>query len=946
MTGKQIIKKSITALLWMESILLLFPKTGFAQQPAELHAIKLDHLAITALGDHTDQWYPLAQTLPLVDFELDGAKYSTISLAAGWRQKLAIDFEPDKNFSPGFKGTVTFKNISPDTLSISNVVPLGGSPGKVFITSLGNNPMSRAYLFLPNRRPVNIIVPDNAWELGFSESRVKDSLFVCALARRDGKHLEKGALHRFETLLYPGGKISYDLYADFYTGPWQQGLREIFQQRYLYDVKDFNDSIFQRKDLQWIRKAYIIHLLMAWDHQFYDDRDQQYHLTSFLKKGIPLYGGDDVVGIWPTWPSLGVDQRNQFDLFRDLPGGIAKIRSVADSCHQLGCNFFICYNPWDESTRREGQLSGLADIIRQTNADGVVLDTRGASSHELQAAADSVKKGTIMYPEGMAVPKDMQGVVAGRVHNNLYYPPMLNLNKFIKPEFAIFRVTEVYKEPIRREFSLAFFNGYGTEINMFSPGIPENLNEEYRYLGKTTRILRENNLNFISEGYTPLISTDRDSIWVNEWPLSSKTVYTIYSIISGGYKGFLFEAKSRPGTHFVDLWRHEEIPTSAKTGASRVLVQTDAFNASWLGTNNEGAVDCIAQFPLLLLTSLTGDRLTVYTPEGMEVHIWAGNPSYGKKPVVIRPGENTLRLSEAFAGYEGKFVIQLFKEGELMDERVYEIAPGTALLASKEDITTPVARPPRDMVRIPAGSFTFHTTHGDDFISYPAFNEDSIYTMRAFYMDKFPVTNQQFKAFIDATNYRPRDTANFLKDWVHGAIPPGEEQFPVVYVSYEDARAYAKWAGKRLPTEVEWQYGAQTPGMSEWPWKQKKPVRWSTQVVTNTLIVKRPEGIDPRYCNLGNGQLYPVGKYKRGANPYGLEDLVGCVWQLTNDIYQDGSYRYIIMKGGSYFNPSSSWWYVQGGPRPLTYRQFLLRVSPGFERNATVGFRCVKDAPY
>ena len=50
------------------------------------------------------------------------------------------------------------------------------------------------------------------------------------------------------------------------------------------------------------------------------------------------------------------------------------------------------------------------------------------------------------------------------------------------------------------------------------------------------------------------------------------------------------------------------------------------------------------------------------------------------------------------------------------------------------------------------------------------------------------------------------------------------------------------------------------------------------------------------------------------------------------------------MKGGSYFYPSSSWRYVQGGPRPLTYRQYLLRVSPDFERNARVGFRCVKDA--
>jgi formylglycine-generating enzyme required for sulfatase activity len=72
-------------------------------------------------------------------------------------------------------------------------------------------------------------------------------------------------------------------------------------------------------------------------------------------------------------------------------------------------------------------------------------------------------------------------------------------------------------------------------------------------------------------------------------------------------------------------------------------------------------------------------------------------------------------------------------------------------------------------------------------------------------------------------------------------------------------------------------------------------------------------------------------------------DLVGSVWQLTNDVYFSGSYEYILMKGGSYYKPSSSWWYVQGGPRELTYRQQLLRVSQGFERNSTVGFRCVKD---
>jgi formylglycine-generating enzyme required for sulfatase activity len=210
-------------------------------------------------------------------------------------------------------------------------------------------------------------------------------------------------------------------------------------------------------------------------------------------------------------------------------------------------------------------------------------------------------------------------------------------------------------------------------------------------------------------------------------------------------------------------------------------------------------------------------------------------------------------------------------------------------------------------------------------------------------MDKFPVTNRQFSIFLKATGYQPSDTSRFLIQWHKGSITPGEEDFPVVNVSWEDAKAYAVWAGKRLPTEVEWQYAAQTPAMNEWPWKQKKPVKRVEQVITGTLTVSNLEGIDPSLCNLGDGKLYPVGKYRKGANPYGLQDLVGCVWQMTNDVYSSGSYTYIIMKGGSYFRPSSSWWYVQGGPRELTYRQQLLRVSQGFERNATVGFRCVKD---
>src|SRR6202008_968381 len=133
--------------------------------------------------------------------------------------------------------------------------------------------------------------------------------------------------------------------------------------------------------------------------------------------------------------------------------------------------------------------------------------------------------------------------------------------------------------------------------------------------------------------------------------------------------------------------------------------------------------------------------------------------------------------------------------------------------------------------------------------------------------------------------------------WNSMNIPAGMEEFPVVYVSYEDAQAYAKWAGKRLPAEAEWQYAAQTQALNAWPWKQVKPVTRKEQVVTETLTVTAIDGIDPKHANLGDGKLYKVGSYPKGANPLGLQDLSGCVWQLTNDVYESGSYRYIIMKG-------------------------------------------------
>jgi formylglycine-generating enzyme required for sulfatase activity len=190
-------------------------------------------------------------------------------------------------------------------------------------------------------------------------------------------------------------------------------------------------------------------------------------------------------------------------------------------------------------------------------------------------------------------------------------------------------------------------------------------------------------------------------------------------------------------------------------------------------------------------------------------------------------------------------------------------------------------------------------------------------------MDQYPVTNEQFFRFVKASGYKPKDSTGFLRHWVNGRPRRGEERHPVVFVSLEDSRSYARWSGKRLPTEVEWQYAAQGGDGRKYPWGDQ---------------------FDSTRCNSSLGHTTAVDEFPSGKSPFDVMDLVGNVWQHTNDVYDNGSYFFGMIRGGSYYNPRGSVWYVQGGPQPVDNPQILLMVSSALDRNATVGFRCVKDA--
>lgn len=840
-------------------------------------------------------------------FYIDTTLYGTIVL--------------DSLFTQGTKFQVSISNNTYDTISIENFVPFGQTDKNIYITSDGPWSLAKAKLFLPGKEPLGVILPDNAWEMGYGSYQVDDNLSICAIARRTA--VINGTKKRYESFIYPGGSVKYDMYIEEFTGEWQNGLKKMFQEKYLFDLETFNDTLYNREDLSWIRNAYLMVLQFAWDHKFYDQLSNGYHFEEFIHEGENLFGGYDVFGIWPTWPTLGVDQRNQWDLYRDLPGGLKKLRELSHYAKNNGTRFFISYNPWDQNTREENPYDGLAKLIKETDADGVVIDTRGSSSYELQHTADSIKPGVIMYSEGMAIPADMPGIVSGRVHDAIYMSPPLNLNKLIKPDFAIFRVCQLNEGRLHREVAISLFNGYGIELNTFVPGKPDWMQEELKYLGKTIKILRENSTTFTSYQWTPLIPTLKDKIWVNEFPTKSKTLYTVFSLIPEGFTGPLFEAENNNTYHYVSLWHHKELTPVNKGDKAFIPCLTLPFDKSYLDTRREANVDCIAKFKKTLVVNKVNDSVFIDSKSGDSILVWAGDPTYSDNPESYSEWPFSINLYKFFDRHASKFVIQLFEKNEIIDERIIHIDPNKPRLISNLIKTTPALSTPDGMVEIPEADFIQVVRIERSFIPYPEYDTLTPVHIKQFYIDKYPVTNNQFYDFLESTGYQPADQTNFIKHWENGKYPRKLKNYPVVYISYEDAQAYAKWAGKRLPAEVEWQYSAQGLDGRIYPWGNK---------------------MEENRCNTGRDKLTSVIEYPEGASPFGTLDMVGNIWQLTNDVYDNGSYYFVIMRGGSYYNPTASWWYVKGGPQPLNNSQMLLLVSPGFERNATVGFRCVKDA--
>lgn len=163
---------------------------------------------------------------------------------------------------------------------------------------------------------------------------------------------------------------------------------------------EYDGSAYDRTELAWTRRCFSIALVWLWDEMLYDHAAGLFTPERFCDESEREFGGFDGVVIWHAYPVIGIDERNQFDFYRDVPG----IRELVAAFHERDVRVFVDYNPWDVGTRREDvdDAAAVARLVRWLDADGVFLDTMKEALPGLRAAVDGARPGVAF--EGESTP--------------------------------------------------------------------------------------------------------------------------------------------------------------------------------------------------------------------------------------------------------------------------------------------------------------------------------------------------------------------------------------------------------------------------------------------------------------------------------------------------------------------------------------------------------------
>jgi iron(II)-dependent oxidoreductase len=680
----------------------------------------------------------------------------------------------------------------------------------------------------------------------------------------------------------------------FFPGPadpadpsWLPGMKAWRQERRRQLRMDESD--YTNADLAWTQRTFTQVQLLVWDRSLYDPQTRRYTPEKFLAETESRLGPIDAVLLWHVYPNIGVDDRNQFDLLRDLPGGLPALKKLVDDFHRHNVKVLFPVLAWDSGTREEDAppSRALTQLLKEIGADGINFDTLESVPADYRPASIAAGHRLAFEPQFEIRDESLAWSTLGWndwvTWEDVPYPftPMVSKTRWLEPRHMI-DVTDRFTRDKTDSLQHAFFNGEGYAVlenlwGFWYPMSPHDAEAVYRF----TRIERAFAANLASADWEPHTPALQSGVFASKFPLPQRTLWNIVNRNEYDVAGEQLRVPYRAGLHYYDLWHGAE-----------------------------------------LQPRIAGQEATLsFAMEGL---------GYGAI-LATEEATSTAPLNELLP-----FMAERSRKPLRDYSRAWSFVPQTMV---EIPATKPAAAAPPGMIKIPEGDFDFSVRGieiegGNDpgaDVQYPW--EDSPRRshlhrlhIHAYYIDRTPVTNGQFKVFLEATHYHPADDHNFLRDWSNGTFPAGWENKPVAWVSLEDARAYAAWAGKRLPHEWEWQYAAQSGDGRLYPWGNE----WNAAKVP---AADRGHMRSP----LADADAHP-----QGASPFGALDMIGNVSQWTDE-FRDAHTRAAIVRGAAAYQPLGSVWYF-----PQTYRldehEKLLLMAPSRDRAGTIGFRCVVDA--
>ncbi|MGK5676897.1 SUMF1/EgtB/PvdO family nonheme iron enzyme [Micromonospora sp. URMC 106] len=566
-------------------------------------------------------------------------------------------------------------------------------------------------------------------------------------------------------------------------------------------------------------------LAWLWDETLYDHERGVFTVDAFLDAAGRHFGGFDGVVLWHAYPVIGLDERNQFDWYRDVP----ELPEVVRAFQARGVRVFVDYNPWDTGTRRESGTDAqeVAALAGKLGVDGVFLDTLKEGADELRRELDAVRPGIVLEGESR--------VPLARIADHAMswaqwfadseVPGVLRA-KWFERRHVLHHTRRWHRDHLD-ELHSAWLNGVGVLVWESVFGVWVGWNDRDRAVLRAMRRVQASHAAWLrAEDWVPLADhPSAGQVYASRWTHDGEPLWTVVNR-GGDHDGPWLVTEPRPGRRFVDL----------VTGADLTATATPDGRVAVGGPLPAGAIAAV------LATDAAVPAHSAPT----------GDPSFPARAAVRARTPWAPRATVP----EGMVAVDGGRRDLLVRYRVRE----TGLYGETPYVDEWKPLPPR-----------LH--HTGTLRRSVALGRFAIATGE--------VTHGQYAEFLRATGYRPVRPERFTAG-------QGPADAPVTGVDLADARAYAAWAGLRLPTEDEWQMAAEAG-----------------------LLARR-------------------------------EPLV---WNLTESEHSDGRTRFVVVKGGAAYRAEGSDWYFDGGPQPPEVSVKLLLTGAGLSRSDQVGFRCAADLP-